>query len=409
MLSSLDSRYANQLSRISDYLGDESFVYYMSAWSLAYAECTNDDAYLPLYDDRLALYERVKKAEIETKHQMTALLKVLEQDYPNVIFHHGLTSEDIMHNARSLQVNYILMHIIEEIRTIDSHIQRYEKQVDFPILGHTHGQPATPVRVGPYLRAKMRDLFVSQASYRLGGSNGQLTIHHLLDEEFDPTALGQKWLKRMSEKLKSFDRSIDLFAGATISTPNQKVGLLQVGPHNDSTFLSGISMCLKLRALARTFWDHAYRGILKVETSKTQTGSSAMPHKVNPILFENAEGCFSIAYQSLQGALEANSDTRGLRDLSNSVVNRQMIDGWAFLYLGVRGLNRAMEGAGYSPDACMQELRDNPSCLTEPYRYYLMVKQGKDPYWELKSNPPKDFDETIGKMNGWNLGWDIEN
>jgi adenylosuccinate lyase len=131
-----------------------------------------------------------------------------------------------------------------------------------------------------------------------------------------------------------------------------------------------------------------------------------MPTKVNPILFENAEGCFTIAYNTFQTALEANCDSRGLRDLSNSIINRQVLDGWAFLYLGLKGLVRGMEQADYNIDACYQELLDNPECLGELLRYYVTEVEGsKDPYFEIKNNPPRDFEETLKRMSIWKFKW----
>lgn len=401
MLSSLDSRYSARLSPIKDYLGDEAFVYYMSVWSLAYAEVTNPNTFLPLYENRQELYDRVKRFEIETKHQMTALIKVLELDYPNVRFHFGITSEDCMHNARTLQMNFIITKVFNDMRSIEDQILRLGSSVGFPILEHTHGQPATPIELGPFLRAKMRDVYLARPNYRLGGSNGQLSIWKIVDPKFDALRVGQKLLKRVMEKVKdeiSFDN-------VEISVPNDRVALLQVGPHNDHTFLSAMSLCLKLRALSRTFWSHAQRKILRLSTTSTQTGSSAMPTKINPISFENAEGCFSIAYQTFTTALEANADTRGLRDLSNSVINRQVLDGWAYLFLGIRGLIRGMETSEYSEEQCLKELHENPDCLGEYLRYYIMVKSKRDPYFEIKNNPPKDFNETLKRMPGWDFQW----
>lgn len=401
MLSSLDSRYSAQLNSLKDFLGDEAFVYYMSVWSLAYAEVTNPSTFLPLYENRLELYERVKRFEVETKHQMTALIKVMEQDYPNVKFHFAITSEDIMHNARTLQMNLIISKIFNEMRSIELQIQRLESTIGFPILEHTHGQPATPVDLGPFLRAKMRDVYLARPNYRLGGSNGQLSIWKMVDKKFDAIKTGQRLLKRVMEKVGD-ELS---FEDVEISVPSSRVGLMQVGPHNDHAFLSAMSLCLKLRALSRTFWYHAQRKILRLSTTSTQTGSSAMPHKINPISFENAEGCFTIAYQTFTTALEANADTRGLRDLSNSVINRQVLDGWAYLFLGVKGLIRGMETSEYSAKACREELSENPECLTEYLRYYILTQQKRDPYFELKSNPPKNFDDTLKKMPGWDLGF----
>ena len=403
MISCLDSRYSHQLNDIKPFLGDEAFMYYMSVWSLSYAEITNENVFLRLYDNREELYERVKKYEIDTKHQMTALLKVLQKDYPSVQFHIGLTSEDIMHNARSLQTNLIIEKIHQQISYIDEQLNRITTPITFPILAHTHGQPATPIELSPYLRAKCRDIFMSKANYRLGGSNGQLTILKQMSKGTDFDKLGEYWLKKTSEKL----RNSFVFDDSSMIVPNDKIGLLQVGPHNDATYLSGMAMTLKFRALARAFWDHASRGILKVSTGVYQTGSSAMPTKVNPILFENAEGCFTIAYNTFQTALEANCDSRGLRDLSNSIVNRQVLDGWAFLYLGLKGIVKGMEQADYNAEACYKELNDHPECLGELLRYYIIENSddGKDPYFEIKNNPPKNFQDTLDRMPGWEFKW----
>lgn len=402
MISCLDSRYTQQLTDIKPFLGDEAFMYYMSVWSLSYAEITNDNVFLRLYDSKEELYERVKKYELETKHQMTALLKVLKKDYPAVQFHIGLTSEDIMHNARSLQTNLIIDEILKQVNYIDEQLDRITKPVDFPILAHTHGQAATPIMLSPYLRAKCRDIFLAKANFRLGGSNGQLTILNQISKGTDFNKLGEYWLSKTSEKL----RNSFVFEDTKVVVPNEKIGLLQVGPHNDQTFLSGMSLALKFRALSRAFWDHASRGILKVSTSTFQTGSSAMPTKVNPILFENAEGCFTVAYNTLQTALEANCDSRGLRDLSNSVVNRQVLDGWAFLFLGLKGLVKGMEQADYNIEACRRELHDNPECLGELLRYYIIeYGGGKDPYFEIKNNPPVDFQDTLDRMPSWEFLW----
>lgn len=401
-ISCLDSRYSNRIKEILPYLGEESFVYYMSIWAITYAECTNTDTYLPPYDKKADLYERVNKKELATKHQMTALLQVLEEDFPNVQFHFGLTSEDIMHNARTTQLSLIINEVIRKLRDLDNAIKLMEKDVKFPILAHTHGQPATPVALGPYLRAKIRGISLIRPQFRLGGSNGQLTALKYATGIQDFNKLTASWLKRVKEKLPELE-------DAVIEVPSAKVGLLQVGPSNDATFLSGMGLAVKLRALARTLWDHAQRKILVVSTGQTQTGSSAMPHKVNPIDFENAEGNFSIAYNLLSLAFEANTDTRGLRDLSNSIINRQTLEGWAYLFLGIKSMIKGMHSSQYSSEKALAELKENPECLTELYRYYLMVEEDcADPYWELKNNPPRDFNSTLTRMSNWKFDWPTE-
>lgn len=401
-ISCLDSRYSTRIKEILPYLGEEAFVYFMSIWSIAYAECTNKETYLPPYANQQDLYERVLRKEQATKHQMTALIQVLEEDFPNIQFHFGLTLEDIMHNARTTQSLMIISEIYKKLRDLDAAIKMVEKEIRFPILAHTHGQPATPVELGAYLRAKIRGISLVRPQFRLGGSNGQLTALQYSTGIQDFSKLTQTWAKRVKEKLPSIEEFV-------IEVPTRKTALLQVGPSNDATFLSGMGLAVKLRALARALWDHAQRKILVISTGLTQTGSSAMPHKVNPIDFENAEGNFSIAYKMLSLAFEANSDTRGLRDLSNSVINRQVLEGWAFLFLGIKGLIKGLHSSQYNSSRIMEELRANPECLTELYRYYLIVEEGNpDPYWELKNNPPTDFDEVIKRMSNWEFNWPKE-
>jgi adenylosuccinate lyase len=348
-----------------------------------------------MYSDRQALARRVSVKEQVTKHQMVALNQVLEEDYPDVSFHYGLTSEDIMHNARWTQVHLCILVINELLREVEIAIREYEKQLPTAILAHTHGQPATPVFVGPYLRAKCRRIGLVVPEYRLGGSNGQLTALQLISGITDFKPMATAWTKKVLYRLAQLEK-------INIVTPTPAQGLLQLGPSNEATLLSGVAVAVKMRALARALWDHCQRKLLLYESGAGQAGSSAMPHKVNPIDFENAEGAFTNAERILLNAFEANSDTRGLRDLSNSIINRQMLEGWAYLYLGLKGLTRGMSKTTYSPDRAVEELRENPECLTEVLRYYLQEKEGlADPYWELKQNPPGDFDETVKRLGTW--------
>ena len=397
MISSLDSRYAEKLKVFDEILGDKNFVYFMSVWSIAYAKARNLDAKIEYYTDKEELYGRVAVEEKICKHQMVALLNILKMDYPNVVFHYGLTSEDIMHNARWAQVTAVIHEINSKLQLVSKEIANYGEQVPFPILGHTHGQPATPISITPYLRAKADIQMIMHPKMRCGGSNGQTTIFNLLKE--DVGRLSATWEINVREILRLQIPSID-YCGIC-SGPN----LLQIGPSNETTITQGMTTALKLRSLCRALWDHCSRGILVTHKDKKQAGSSAMPHKSNPIIFENAEGCFSIAYSILENSLQANLDSRGLRDLSNSVINRNAMDGWCYLYLGVDGLLNGMKTSTYNSEKILTELREHPECLTELLRYYLWSSTGEDKYWALKEKPVSDFDEAVKYMENWDLNW----
>jgi adenylosuccinate lyase len=328
---------------------------------------------------------------------MVALIQVLEEDHPGVTFHYGLTSEDIMANSRFTQVDLAISKINSLLTEAQQHIITISEPVKTFVLSHTHGQPATPIKLEPYLRAKFKHLSLIRPAFRFGGSNGQLTALAYATGIDDFANLGASWLRRVKHHHKDIETS-------KIVTPAADCGLLQVGPSNEATFLSAISVCLKGRALARALWDHCQRKILGTVSPSGQAGSSAMPQKNNPIDAELAEGCFSNAYHIFLNSLEANCDSRGLRDLSNSVVNRQMMDGWCFLYLGLRSLISFLSKASYDRSAIIKELKQHPESLTELLRYYMQVEEGKsDPYWELKERPPTDFDETISRMSNWSI------
>lgn len=409
MITALDTRYKERLKDVSAFLGEENFVLWMSRWSIEYANVMFN-AEIPHYADELELFRRVDEYEKITKHQMTALLKVLKEDHPDVKFHWGLTSEDIMHNARWSQAAQVIAVINNEIERMEEAIELLADGIGSDILAHTHGQSATPVDCYKYLRAKYAtNTEFEMPTFRMGGSNGQLTAWRALFPHLSSENVAAEWLKRVRGNF-----FIDKTYPMCVETPNEFVGLLQHGPSNSPCILSCIGSALHLRSLARAFWDHCYRGILVVRTEEKQTGSSAMPHKVNPLDFEQAEGAFSNAYHILIGALEANADSRGLRDLSNSIVNRNLPDAFAYIFLGVSALVRGVANSSYSSNKVALELEQHPECLSELVRYYRVEKRGEqdeDVYISLKTKPPTDFRRTVEgmKLEGFSIDVSICN
>ncbi len=409
MITALDTRYKDRLKDVSAFLGEENFVLWMSRWSIEYVNMMFN-LNVPHYNDELELFRRVDEYEKITKHQMTALLKVLAEDHPDIKFHWGLTSEDIMHNARWSQASQVISVIYSELERVEVAIEDLADSMGSDILAHTHGQPATPVDCYKYLRGKYAlGVGFDFPSFRMGGSNGQLTAWRALFPHLSSEDCAHVWLKAVRTKF-----FIDKESPICIETPNEFIGLLQHGPSNSECILSCIGSALHLRALARALWDHCYRGVLVVKTEENQTGSSAMPHKVNPLDFEQAEGAFSNAYHIFLGTLEANADSRGLRDLSNSIVNRSLPDAFAYIFLGVSALVRGANNSHYSMTKVTSELEQHPECLSELVRYCRVEKRGEldeTVYKDLKNNPPTDFRRTIEELKneGFNIDVTINN
>ena len=401
MITALGSRYADRLQDVAAFLGEENFVLWMARWSIEYVN-TVFPADILHYTDEKKLYERVQAYEKVTKHQMTALLAVLREDYPGIKFHWGLTSEDIMHNARWSQIIQATMITLDEVNKVVRGINTvcHERPWEgfLPdILAHTHGQPATPVDCAQYLRAKFMPIKFEPPEFRMGGSNGQLTAWKRLFPNQDADEVANRWMRNMISRFFMGPR----YPIFVMTTPDDQIGLLQHGPSNHKHLLSCIGNVLRLRSLARALWDHCYRGILVLDSDDGQTGSSAMPHKVNPLDFEQAEGALSNAYHIFQGALEANCDSRGLRDLSNSIVNRHLTDAYAYMYLGLNSIVRGLEKSQYSVERIRKELEAHPECLSELVRYYRVEIKGEDDevvYKDLKMNPPKNLGESVEEL-----------
>lgn len=402
MISALDSRYSERLQDMSAFLGEENFVLWMARWSIEYVNAIYPTD-IPHYTDEKKLYGRVQAYEKVTRHQMTALLAVLREDHPAIKFHWGLTSEDIMHNARWSQIIQAIAIINDEVGKIVFGINTLCNERPWQgympdILAHTHGQPATPVDCSQYLKAKFLPLKFATPQFRMGGSNGQLTAWKRLFPKMDADVVAARWLRSMNSRFFIGNQHPKL----VIATPDDTVGLLQHGPSNHGCLLSCIGNALRLRSLARALWDHCYRGILTIKTEEGQTGSSAMPHKINPLDFEQAEGAFSNAYHILLGALEANCDSRGLRDLSNSIVNRNLPDAFAYFFLGCASIVQGLKRVEYSKERIQRELIEHPECLSELVRYFRVDVKGEPDelvYKDLKDNPPDDYDRVVKELS----------
>lgn len=392
MITALDTRYAKRIRdlRINKYAGETNFIYYMYLWSIAYSNLFHDfklrwaDAQLNEEGKEKLAQEVATIEETETQHQMTALIKILNKKFPNRRFHYGITSEDIMHNARWTQVYFLMEHIENLVHDVYANVISAQRN-DHVILEFTHGQPATPVILSKFLQSKFVEEFIEDYTdkirYRIGGSNGQSPIINLSKEQ----------VRELEKEMQG------LLGNSGFESKIVTDGITQVGPSNGEVLAFMAFTSLRCRNLAKTYWDHASRGILRIETASTQTGSSAMPHKVNPIRFENAEGNFTLAYHGFLTMLEANSESRGLRDLSNSVVNRNLCEPFIYMILGLSSMKEGLKTSRYSREYIIKEMESHPECLTEFVRYRKWEEEQSDSYFDLKNNPPSNLQMTLNE------------
>lgn len=382
-------RYAKQIPEyIQDMASDKELVWLMGIWSYSFFLSMNDMSHedYPIFLERESFYKRVCELETKLKHQIVAVVYAVKEAVqkhinvrPKYPVHFGMTSEDLIHNARIIQMERLFKQIYHKHHRISAHSLF---NVQTSVMGLTHGQPATPVNLKMYIEAKFGNGFEPKILGRIFGSNGQSTfIKNFIEKPYKDIFYDARYIIRQ-------------FCEETIIEVDDKP-CLQIGPDNYQLLSWFKYQSIKINSLAKELWDHCRRGILVLKRDPDQAGSSAMPHKVNPILIERVEGLSNIAHAVIEEAIHSNLDTRNLRDLSNSTINRHLLESLVLLNYSFDLLLKALNECSYDIKSIEDEKRKHPECLAEYVRYYEWKMSGDDNYWQIKENPPKNYDDTI--------------
>jgi adenylosuccinate lyase len=325
------------------------------------------------YAGRSATNHDVKAIEYFVRDAMT---DGLEADRPWV--HFGLTSEDVNNLAQRLlvkpAVDDVLVPAIRAVRDELSQIARVNR--DLPMLSHTHGQPATPTTFGKEMAvyaARLGNVVgeveraAADLSGKLAGASGALAAHHAAYPDVD-------W--------QTFSRSFVTSLGlehTSLAT--------QVNPCDDLAHLfralQGVNNVLL--DLNRDVWSYISMGYLGQETEAGETGSSTMPHKVNPIDFENSEGNCSKANADLEFLADYITSSRLQRDLSDSTVKRNI--GGALAYCLI-SYEKTLAGLGKvvpRPSVMAEDLAANPEVIGEAVQTILRREGHADAYERVKA------------------------
>ena len=321
---------------------------------------------------RSATNHDVKAVEYFVRDAMTG---DLEADRPWV--HFGLTSEDVNNLAQRLlvkpAVEEVLVPRVREVRDELAAMAREHR--DLPMLAHTHGQPATPTTFGKEMAvyaARLGDTLgeveraAGRLSGKLAGASGTFAAHHVAYPEVDWPAFS-----------RSFVASLGL----------EHTGLTtQVNPCDDLARLfrgiQGVNDVLL--DLDRDCWSYVSMGYLGQEATEGETGSSTMPHKVNPIDFENSEGNCSKANSDLAFLADYVTSSRLQRDLSDSTVKRNIGGALAHCLIGY---DKTLNGLGKvvpRPSVMRDDLDDTPEIIGEAVQTILRREGHADAYERVK-------------------------
>ncbi|MCF8217511.1 MAG: adenylosuccinate lyase [Bacteroidales bacterium] len=397
-ISPIDGRYSEKTKDLAVYFSEAALIKYRIQVEVEYfiALCENKTGRLGeintdrFYDLR-ELYlkftegdaERIKAIEKITNHDVKAVEYFLKEQFDEIglsdykeYIHLGLTSQDINNTAVPLSImdawNNILQPMIGEI--IDAMKTKAAEWKNISMLAHTHGQPASPTKLGKEiqvfisrLKKQMDTLKAIPFTAKFGGATGNFNAHHIAFPDTDWVDFGNKFLK-------------------------DKLGLerqdytTQIEHYDDmSAFFSGLQRINTILIdFSRDVWSYISMNYFKQKIKKGEVGSSAMPHKVNPIDFENAEGNLGVA-NALFVHFELKLPVSRLqRDLTDSTVTRNIGVPVGHLVIALKSLLKGLDKLIVNEEAIHQDLEDNWAVVAEAIQTILRREGVADPYEKLK-------------------------
>ena len=333
------------------------------------------------FDDKSVL--KIKQIEKKTNHDVKAVEYFISdffkkdktlKKYINLI-HFGLTSEDVNSLSYAILIKDGIDIHFKKINTINKYIKSLSKKwINIALLSRTHGQPASPSTIGKELKVFTsridRELIKLKQVKPLAKFSGAVGNYHA----FNIANNKINW---------------PLFTKQFINTFGIKQNPIttQIEPHDwIAEALQTISRINNIYTdLSQDMWIYISNEIFKLKVNSNEVGSSTMPHKVNPIDFENAEGNFGLSNSLNDFFGNKLSRSRLQRDLSDSTVQRNIGLSFAYSYIGLESLNNGMNKISPNKDTIMRELDNNWEVLTEAVQTVMRYEGIDDAYEQLKT------------------------
>ncbi|MTI39649.1 adenylosuccinate lyase [Fulvivirga lutimaris] len=397
-LSPIDGRYRKVTEGLAPYLSEFGLIkyrvqveieYFIALCELPLPQLKNVDN--NLFDSLRAIYQnfteedalKIKEIEKVTNHDVKAVEYLIKEkfdemelsDYKEFI-HFGLTSQDINNTSIPLSlmesISAQLLPLLNEVNTlIDAFATEWK---DIAMLAKTHGQPASPTRLGKEFKVfnervnKQLELLATVPySAKFGGATGNFNAHHVAYPEFDWVDFGNNFVKN--------------YLGLERSHPTTQI------EHYDN--LAALFDNIKrintiLVDLSRDIWQYVASNYFKQKIKAGEIGSSAMPHKVNPIDFENAEGNLGIANAIFEHLSAKLPISRLQRDLTDSTVLRNVSVPLAHTIIALQSLKKGLNKLELNRAALDADLEENWAVVAEAIQTVLRREGYPKPYEALK-------------------------
>ena len=333
------------------------------------------------FDDKSVL--KIKQIEKKTNHDVKAVEYFISDffkkdktltKYINLI-HFGLTSEDVNSLSYAILIKDGIDIHFKKINTINKYIKSLSKKwINIALLSRTHGQAASPSTIGKELKVFTyridRELIKLKQVKPLAKFSGAVGNYHA----FNIANNKINWPLFTKQFINTF---------GIIQNPITT----QIEPHDwIAEALQTISRINNIYTdLSQDMWIYISNEIFKLKVNSNEVGSSTMPHKVNPIDFENAEGNFGLSNSLNDFFANKLSRSRLQRDLSDSTVQRNIGLSFAYSYIGLESLIKGMNKISPNKDTIMRELDNNWEVLTEAVQTVMRYEGIDDAYEQLKT------------------------
>ena len=322
---------------------------------------------------------RVKEIEKTTNHDVKAVELALSESFDGneaiqSLIHIFLTSEDINSASYALMLKEMHSNTLDWIENLEAALGvLIDENAELPMMARTHGQPATPTTLGKELNVfkqrlnkEKKTLEEQEFFAKWGGATANYNPHLLAFPQADWLTHSEKFLDELELKLTK------------VST--------QIEPHDymAKVFHNLMRVNTILIDFSQDIWTYISFDYFKLKLDKNEVGSSTMPHKVNPIDFENAEGNLGLANALFNHLSEKLPRSRLQRDLSDSTVLRNIGSAYGYMELSVSSLLKGITKLEANVEAIANDLNDRYELLAEPLQSFLRLEGKKDGYDQVK-------------------------
>ena len=396
-VSPVDGRYRRATAALSDYFSEGALIRYRVRVEIEYFIALCRLPLPQLADIEPAVFDRlrescqaftmedaaaIKEIEKTTNHDVKAVEYFVKGIFDRLglsaykeFIHFGLTSQDINNTAVPLSLKEawqaVMLPVLEA--TVADLTAKARQWKPVPMLARTHGQPASPTRLGKEiyvfvdrLTQQMKLLETVPFAAKFGGATGNFNAHHAAYPDIDWIAFGNRLVNeglglhrsRVTTQIEHYDHMAAFFDGV------KRINTI-------------------LLDLCRDLWTYISMDYFKQTIKKGEIGSSAMPHKVNPIDFENAEGNLGIANAVLEHLSAKLPISRLQRDLTDSTVTRNIGVPLGHTLIALKSLKRGLDKLILNEDALKKDLDNNWAVVAEGIQTVLRREGYPKPYEAL--------------------------